>query len=84
MKISVAYYNTTNPQTQDFVLRLQEKILLSIEFLVLICYNKFYFSYHSGKDKAIAYKLKNVAIYEKPKALSDYGIRQAPQFFVYL
>ena len=45
---------------------------------------KFYFSYYSGKDKAIAYKLKNVVIYEKPKALSDYGIRQAPQSFVYL
>lgn len=45
---------------------------------------KFYFPYYSGKDKAIAYKLKNVEIYEKPKALSDYGIRQAPQSFVYL
>lgn len=45
---------------------------------------KFYFSYYAGKDKAIAYKLKDVVIYEKPKALSDYGIRQAPQSFVYL
>ena len=45
---------------------------------------KFYFSYYSGKDKAIAYKLKNVVIYEKPKALSDYGICQAPQSSVYL
>lgn len=43
-----------------------------------------YFSYYAGKDKAIAYKLKDVVIYEKPKALSDYGIRQAPQSFVYL
>lgn len=40
MKISAAYYNTTNPKTQDFLLRLQEEILLSIEFLILICYNK--------------------------------------------
>ncbi len=45
---------------------------------------KFYFSYYSGKDKAIAYKLKKVVIYEKPKALSDYDIRQAPQSFLYL
>ena len=45
---------------------------------------KFYFSYYSGKDKAIAYKLKNVMIYEKPKTLSNYSIRQAPQSFVYL
>lgn len=45
---------------------------------------KFYFSYYAGKDKAIAYKLKDVKIYENPKELSDYGIRQAPQSFVYL
>ena len=45
---------------------------------------KFYFSYYSEKDKAIAYKLKNVVIYEKPRALSDYGIRQPPQSFIYL
>ena len=45
---------------------------------------KFYFSYYAGKDKAMAFKLKDVVIYEKPKALSDYGIRQAPQSFVYL
>jgi predicted transcriptional regulator len=45
---------------------------------------KFYFSYYAGKDKAIAYKLKDVKIYETPKELSDYGVRQAPQSFVYL
>ncbi len=57
--------------------------LTLIELLAGIT-KKFYFSYYSGKDKAIAYKLKNVVIYEKPKAFSDYGIRQAPQSFVYL
>lgn len=45
---------------------------------------KFYYSYYSGKDKAIAYKLKDVIVYETPKALSDYGISQAPQSFIYL
>jgi predicted transcriptional regulator len=45
---------------------------------------KFYFSYYAGKDRAIAYKLKDVVTYETPKELSDYGIRQAPQSFVYL
>lgn len=45
---------------------------------------KFYFSYYAKKDKAIAYKLKDVVIYEKPRTLSDYGIRQAPQSFIYL
>lgn len=45
---------------------------------------KFYLSYYAGKDKAIAYKLKDVEIYETPKALSDYGIHQAPQSFMYI
>ncbi len=45
---------------------------------------RFYFSYYAGKNKAIAYKLKDVKIYETPKALSDYGIHQVPQSFVYL
>lgn len=45
---------------------------------------EFYFSYYAGKDKAIAYKLKDIIIYENPKELSDYGISKAPQSFVYL
>ena len=45
---------------------------------------KFYFSYYAGKEKAIAYKLKDVVVYDTPKELSDYGISQAPQSFVYL
>lgn len=45
---------------------------------------KFYYSYYAGKDKAVAYKLKDVMIYDTPKALSDYGISQAPQSFIYL
>lgn len=34
LKISVAYYSTTNPKTQDFLLRLQEEMLISIGFLL--------------------------------------------------
>lgn len=45
---------------------------------------KFFFSYYAGKDKAIAYKLKDVIVYESPKDLSDFGISKAPQSFVYL
>lgn len=45
---------------------------------------KFYFSYYAGKNKAIAYKLKDVMEYETPKYLSEYGLNQAPQSFVYL
>ena len=45
---------------------------------------KFYFSYYAGKDKAVAYKLRDVIIYDTPKKLSDYGVSQPPQSFVYL
>ncbi len=46
--------------------------------------NKFFFTYYAGKTKAIAYKLKDVVVYKTPRSLSDYGISQAPQSFVYL
>ena len=45
---------------------------------------KFYLSYYSGKEKAIAYKLRNVKLYDPPKELSDFGISKAPQSFIYL
>jgi predicted transcriptional regulator len=48
-----------------------------------ISYN-FFCTYYKGKKKAVAYKLKNVEAYEKPKNLSDYGVAYAPQSFVYL
>lgn len=44
----------------------------------------FYMSYYKGKDKAVAYKLSKVKKYKEPKPLSDYGLRYAPQSFVYL
>lgn len=43
-----------------------------------------FFSYYKGKKTAFAYKLKNVVKYDAPIELSDYGIKQAPQSFVYL
>lgn len=45
---------------------------------------KDFLAYYKGKEKAFAYKLKNVMIYNHPKNLSFYGISQAPQSFVYL
>ena len=45
---------------------------------------KFFNTYYSGKNKAIAYRLKNVVVYDKPHSLSDYGIKHAPQSFVYV
>lgn len=45
---------------------------------------KDFLAYYKGKEKAFAYKLKDVMIYDQPKNLSFYGISQAPQSFVYL
>ncbi|WP_138192381.1 hypothetical protein [Culicoidibacter larvae] len=44
----------------------------------------FFFSYYKQSKKAFAYQLKNVEKYEPSKSLSDFGIRAAPQSFVYL
>ena len=45
---------------------------------------KIFFSYYQGKSTAFAYKLKNVKIYDTPKSLADYGLKQAPQSYVYV
>lgn len=45
---------------------------------------KKYREYFSGCKKAYAYKLGQVSKYEKARLLSDIGIVQAPQSFLYL
>lgn len=45
---------------------------------------KFFFDYFNDKSVAYAYKLKNVKKYTKPKKLGDFGIKYAPQSFVYI
>lgn len=40
--------------------------------------------YFADCDKAYAYRLGKVTVYEDRKKLSDYGIFQAPQSYVYL
>ncbi len=46
--------------------------------------SKFYDQYFNNSEKAIAYKLTDIKKYELPKDLSAYGIRTAPQSFVYV
>jgi predicted transcriptional regulator len=41
-------------------------------------------SYYQGRTRAVAYRLRNVKIYERPKSLSDFGVRCAPQSYVYI
>lgn len=40
--------------------------------------------YFHGCTEAFAYKLGEATLYESPKSLNAYGIKQAPQSFVYL
>lgn len=46
--------------------------------------SKFYDKYFNNSEKAIAYKLTDIKKYEFPKDLSTYGIRTAPQSFIYV
>ena len=45
---------------------------------------KDYFAYYNGRDKAFAYKISYLNIYEKPLLLSDLGIKRAPQSFQFI
>ena len=44
----------------------------------------FFDQYYVDRDKAVAYKLKNVVKYREPKELKEYGISNAPQSFLYV
>lgn len=45
---------------------------------------EFFFEYFADKDKAYAYKLGKITIYPIAKRLSDFGVKCAPQSFVYI
>ncbi|NSU96639.1 ASCH domain-containing protein [Enterococcus faecalis] len=45
---------------------------------------EFYVEYFDNRDLAVAYKLKNVIKYISPIDLRDFGIKVAPQSFVYV
>ena len=44
----------------------------------------FFLKYYFGKKTAIAYKLKDIKKYDEPMELSYYGLKAAPQSFVYI
>ncbi len=44
----------------------------------------FFDEYFKGKKIACAYKLGKVKVYDTPKTLLDYGIKCAPQSFIYI
>lgn len=44
----------------------------------------FFDKYFNGREVAYAYKLGRVTVYQKPKRLVDFGVKTAPQSFVYV
>lgn len=44
----------------------------------------FFDKYFSGREVAYAYKLGRVTVYQNPKRLVDFGVKTAPQSFVYV
>ena len=44
----------------------------------------FFDEYFEGREVAYAYKLGKIKVYDEPKTLLDYGIKAAPQSFVYI
>lgn len=45
---------------------------------------QFFDDYYSGRQRAIAYALGEVSVYQRPKSLMELGIGSAPQSFVYV
>lgn len=44
----------------------------------------FYDSYYSGCKNAVAYQLGEIEQFSEPKELKEYGIKHAPQSFMYV
>ncbi len=45
---------------------------------------EFFYKYYKNKTTAVAYKLGNIKIYDKPKSLNDIEVKNVPQSFIYL
>ena len=45
---------------------------------------EFFDEYFEGKEIAYAYKLGKIKVYDEPKTLLEYGVKTAPQSFVYI
>ena len=48
------------------------------------CSKEYFDLYFKNRDVAYAYVLGNITIYDKAKDLSKFGVKAAPQSFVYL
>lgn len=46
--------------------------------------HEYFLEYYKNREKAIAYRLGKVKKYKTPKSLNEFGIKSAPQSFIYL
>lgn len=44
----------------------------------------FFDTYYNGKEKAVAYALGRIKHYKTPLRLEDFGIKSAPQSYIYV
>ena len=44
----------------------------------------FFDEYFQGRQMAYAYKLGKITVYKEPKRLIDFGVKSAPQSFIYV
>lgn len=45
---------------------------------------RFYNEYYENREKAVAYKLTDIIKYDLPKDLDFYGVKSAPQSYMYV
>lgn len=45
---------------------------------------EFFDSYFKGRKQAYAYRLGKIKVYDQPKELAEFGLKTAPQSFVYI
>lgn len=87
---SIIIYETTPIKRIVAEAEIAEVLMLPPEELWEITKNasgiskKFFDAYFKDRQIAYAYKLGEIRVFETPKTLLDYGIKAAPQSFVYI
>ena len=63
-----------------------KRIVAEAEIIDVLMYSpeELFDEYFDGKEIAYAYKLGKIKVYDEPKTLLEYGIKAAPQSFVYI
>lgn len=90
-KVSKIYIYSTKPICKvvaeveiDDVLVLPPNELWNMTKLDSGLSRKEFFGYFNGSSTSSAFKLGNLKIYDRPKELSAFKLKQAPQSFVYI